>query len=68
MRRREGEIMPFRRFVLTKNTRKRHKLHGLQCSDCGYEFEDGDVVYKRWGKYVKEHLCEECYNGKFIDV
>lgn len=60
--------MPFYRFVLTKNTRERMKLHGLRCSECGYEFEDGDVVYRRQRKYVKEHLCEECYDAKFVDV
>lgn len=68
MRRREGEGLPFRRFVLTKNPRKRLKLQNLKCSECGYAFEDGDVVHKRWGKYVKEHLCEGCYDAKFVDV
>lgn len=52
------------------------KLEGLQCSECGYEFEDGDPVFKRWRRYgikqrfkhKKEHLCEECYDAKFITV
>lgn len=68
--------MPFFRFVLTKNTRERMKLYGLRCSECGYPFEDNDPVFKRWRRYgikqrfkhKKEHLCEECYDAKFIDV
>ena len=59
--------MSFFRFVMNPTARKRLG-EGLRCSECGVEFEDGDVVYSHHTITQDKHLCEECYNALYIDI
>jgi len=53
------------------------------CGKCGKEFEEGEKIWKHVGgtappnfrsnhtehpRGLKEYLCEECYNAKFVEV
>jgi len=42
---------------------------GLVCSECGHKFENGEPVYSHT-KYltVVGHLCQKCYDAKFLDL
>jgi len=53
-----------------KTTSRRHPT---KCNECGKVFEVGDIYYsvisnnRSWSKTVT-HICEACYEAKFIDV
>lgn len=41
-----------------------------ECGDCGKKFEERETIWKRLGNenIVKEYLCEQCHEKKFMDL
>ena len=60
--------MPFIKFVITEYSWQKY-WRKFSCSECGHEFKVGEKVYSQFkGGAVKSHLCEACYNAKFVEV
>ena len=63
--------MPFLKIVISKLSWKRY-WKKLRCDECGLAFQVGEKVYSQFkggiNTTVKAHLCEVCYNAKFVDV
>jgi hypothetical protein len=46
-----------------------YRWTGLKCSGCGHKFENGESVYIQTRTFkVTGHLCQNCYEAKFIDL
>jgi len=63
--------MSWHRFVMSATVHK-FQGKGLRCSECGYAFRVGDVVYSHHSTHLTNrkhrHLCEECYDRLYLDV
>ena len=61
--------MPFTKAIMLVSPRR---WNGLKCSGCNHEFKAGESVYVhcRGGRNPKVvgHLCEKCYDIRYIDV
>jgi hypothetical protein len=48
---------------------KKNGRYPEKCDECGKKFEQGDVYYSKWHRGGKsDHICEECYEKKFIVI
>lgn len=58
--------MTFHKRTFTELTKRQFST----CSNCEKEFEVGEVYYtcKGINNIVKGHICQRCYESKYIDV
>jgi hypothetical protein len=56
-------------FILALMAQTSYRWRGLKCSGCGHEFKNGESVYSHV-QYLKVtgHLCQKCYDAKFLDL